>query len=97
MDRDGSDEDDPALLTEMTDRFGILVSVLDRLPVQSRQIAKMRIVVGLTFQQIADQLALSVETVKSRFRRDHMGDVGPSNQLGRGHCPLDGLTFGASI
>jgi DNA-directed RNA polymerase specialized sigma24 family protein len=39
-----SSEDDPALLTEMADRFVILLSLLDGLPARSREIAKRRIV-----------------------------------------------------
>jgi RNA polymerase sigma-70 factor (ECF subfamily) len=46
----------------------ILEAALRALPVEQREVVYLRVHEGLTFQEIADRCAVSINTVASRYR-----------------------------
>src|SRR5262249_5701188 len=62
-----ANQEDPALTAEKTDRFVVLLALLNTLPPLYREITTLRSVDGWPFKRIAEDKGLSVSTVKRRF------------------------------
>jgi RNA polymerase sigma-70 factor (ECF subfamily) len=65
----GSSADDPARTTEQREQSTFLLSMLNGLPPHYREIARLHIVEGWTHERIASEKGVSINTIKTQFRR----------------------------
>lgn len=66
---DVSKEEDPAWAAETREQELCLLSLIDGLPARYRQVVRLHIVEGWTYARIARDKNLSVNTIKTQFRR----------------------------
>ena len=67
--RDGSHRDDPVELAQQREEMGALTASIGRLPAEQRAALVLREFEGLSYDEIADVLQISLAAVKGRIHR----------------------------
>jgi|GEM_PF-87946 len=65
----GGMDDGPESIYINTENYDTLVETIDNLPDLYSDIARMNIIEGMEYNQIAEQLGININTVKTRIRR----------------------------
>lgn len=93
-DEDAPLQADPAASAEDRDRKEQVNRAVRALPDHEREVTELFYITGYSQQEIADQLALPLTTVKKRlqYAREHLREtMPPMSRLGNGSDPLNGF------